>query len=159
VALISERTIPVEHRRLLAKLVSTFTDRQYFVVSTTDLHGRILGFLDRSRYLLLQVPPQLYSRGWVDPVPDPLLLRLYYSAGNRIWNLWICSQEIWPSVARNSDHETTEAVQNVDSSITYWLMGFSYYMVLWIQCANNPIVILTSIIRRRYTWVGTASVV
>jgi hypothetical protein len=38
-------------------------------------HGRILGFLDRSRYFFFQVAPQLYTRGWVDPVPDPLLLR------------------------------------------------------------------------------------
>jgi hypothetical protein len=28
------------------------------------------------------------------PVPDPLLLR--GSAGNRIRDLWICSQELWP---------------------------------------------------------------
>jgi hypothetical protein len=31
------------------------------VVSVTDLSGRILGFLDRSRYLFFQVAPQLYS--------------------------------------------------------------------------------------------------
>jgi hypothetical protein len=33
--------------------------------------------------LFFQVAPQLYSRGWVDPVPDPLLLRKSGSAGNR----------------------------------------------------------------------------
>jgi hypothetical protein len=33
------------------------------VVSATDPHGRILGFLDRSRYYFFQVAPQLYSRG------------------------------------------------------------------------------------------------
>jgi hypothetical protein len=32
----------------------------------------------------------------VDPVPDPLLLRKSGSAGNRIRNLRICSQELWP---------------------------------------------------------------
>jgi hypothetical protein len=26
-------------------------------------------------YFLFQVAPQLYSRGWGDPIPDPLLLR------------------------------------------------------------------------------------
>jgi hypothetical protein len=34
--------------------------------SSTDYnkpHGRILGFLDRSRYYFFQVAPQLYSRG------------------------------------------------------------------------------------------------
>jgi hypothetical protein len=38
----------------------------------------------------------LYSRGWVDPVPDPLLHRKSGSAGNRT--------RISGSVARNSDH-------------------------------------------------------
>jgi hypothetical protein len=46
-----------------AKLVPTFADRGYRVVSATDPHGRILGFLDRSRYYFFQVTPQLYSRG------------------------------------------------------------------------------------------------
>jgi hypothetical protein len=32
------------------------------VVSVTDPYGRILGFLDRSRYFFFQVAPQLYSR-------------------------------------------------------------------------------------------------
>jgi hypothetical protein len=32
------------------------------VVSATDPPGRILGFLDRSRYYFFQVAPQLYSR-------------------------------------------------------------------------------------------------
>jgi hypothetical protein len=34
-------------RRLLAKLVPTFADRGYHVVSVTDPYGRILGFLGR----------------------------------------------------------------------------------------------------------------
>jgi hypothetical protein len=43
-------------------------------------HGQSDGFLrPYSRFsgqeplLFYQVAPQLYSRGWVDPVPDPLL--------------------------------------------------------------------------------------
>jgi hypothetical protein len=69
-------------RRLSAKLVPTFTDRKCHVVSVTDSYGRILGFLDRSRYFFFQTAPQLYSRGWVNPVPDPLLLRKSDNAGN-----------------------------------------------------------------------------
>jgi hypothetical protein len=34
-----------------------------------------LSFLDRSRYFVLQVAPQLSSKGSVDPVPDPMILR------------------------------------------------------------------------------------
>jgi hypothetical protein len=70
-------------RRLSAKLVPTFADRECHVVSVTGFYGRILSFLDQSRYLFFQVALQLYSRGWVDPVPDPLLLRKSCSAGNR----------------------------------------------------------------------------
>jgi hypothetical protein len=66
------------------------------VVSATDPHGSIFGFLDRSRYFFFQVAPQLYSRGWVDHASDPLLLGKSGNAGNRIRDLWICSQELWP---------------------------------------------------------------
>jgi hypothetical protein len=62
-------------RPLSAKLVPTFADRRYLVLRVTEPYGRILGFLDWSRYFFFQVAPQLYSRGWVDPVPDPLILR------------------------------------------------------------------------------------
>jgi hypothetical protein len=53
-------------------------------------------FLDRSRYLFIQVAPQLSSRGWVDPVPDPLLLKKSGRVGNRTRDFWICSHKLWP---------------------------------------------------------------
>jgi hypothetical protein len=34
----------------------------------------------------------LSSRGWVDPVPDPLLLRKSGSAGNRTRDLWVSTR-------------------------------------------------------------------
>jgi hypothetical protein len=83
-------------RRLSANLVPTFEDIQCRVINATELHGYILGFLDCSCYYFFQVTLQLYSRGWVEPVPDPPLLRKSGSAGNRIRGLWICSQELWP---------------------------------------------------------------
>jgi hypothetical protein len=52
-----------------------FADRGCHVVSVTGPYACILGFLDRSRNFFFQVAPQLYSRGSVDSVPDPLLLR------------------------------------------------------------------------------------
>jgi hypothetical protein len=55
-----------------------------------------IGFLDPSRYFSIQVAPQLSSQGWVDPVPDPLLLRKSGSVGNRTRDLWFCSQELLP---------------------------------------------------------------
>jgi hypothetical protein len=85
-------------RRLSVKLVQTFGNRGCRVVSATDPHGRILRFLDRNRYFFLQVlvTPQLCSRGRVDPVPDPLLLRKSGNAENRIRTSGSVSQELWP---------------------------------------------------------------
>jgi hypothetical protein len=40
--------------RLSAKLVPTFADRGCHVVNVTDPYGRILGFLDLSRYFSLK---------------------------------------------------------------------------------------------------------
>jgi hypothetical protein len=70
-------------RLLSAKLVATFADRGRYVVSVTDPYGCTLGFLDRSNYIFFEVASQLISRGRVDPVPEPLLLRKSGSAGNR----------------------------------------------------------------------------
>jgi hypothetical protein len=56
------------------------------MVSAVDPYGRNLGFLDRSRYFFFQVAPQLYSRGLMDPVPDPLLFRKSGSSENRTRN-------------------------------------------------------------------------
>jgi hypothetical protein len=66
-----------------------------------DPCGRISGFLDWISYFFFQVAPQLYSQGWVDPIPDPPLLRKSGSTGNQT--------QTSGSVARNSDHYTTEA--------------------------------------------------
>jgi hypothetical protein len=95
-AWVCEQTIRPTERRLLAKLVPTSADRECYMVGVTDPHGRILGFIDRNRYYFFQIAPQLYSRGWVDPVPDPLLLRKSGSTGNRT--------RTSGSVAKNSDH-------------------------------------------------------
>jgi hypothetical protein len=96
------------------KLVPTFVDRGCHMISMPDPCGRILGFLDRSRYFFFQVAPQLYSQGWVDPIPDPLLLRKSGTAGNRTRSSG--------SVARNSDHQTTEAVYPESQKLkTLWL--------------------------------------
>jgi hypothetical protein len=57
-------TVPVVHLFHYAHLQFTST---YFAIYYNEHHrnyyGRILGFLDRSRYFFFQVAPQLYSRG------------------------------------------------------------------------------------------------
>jgi hypothetical protein len=85
-----------ERPPLVGKLVPTFTNRGCHVVCVTDPYGRILGFLNLSSHVFFQVALHLYSRGWVDRVPHPLLLRKFGSPGNRTRDLCICSQELWP---------------------------------------------------------------
>jgi hypothetical protein len=77
-------------RRLSTKLVPE-GDKGCRMVTATNPYSRILGFLERSRYYFFQVDPQSFSRGWVDPVPDPLLLRKSGSAGIEPRPL-----ELWP---------------------------------------------------------------
>jgi hypothetical protein len=64
VASVRKRTIPTERPPLVGEVSANFfADRGCHVVSVTNHYGRILGFLDRSRYFFFQVAPQLYSRG------------------------------------------------------------------------------------------------
>jgi hypothetical protein len=56
----------------------------------------ILSFLGRSRSFFLQVALHLCSRGWVNQVSDPLVLRIFGSAGNRILDFWDWIQGPWP---------------------------------------------------------------
>jgi hypothetical protein len=79
---------------LSAKLVPVIEDRGCCVVSTTHPYCLFSDFLDGNRYIFFQAAPRLYSRGWMDPVPEPLLLRKSGSAGNRTQDLWICNQEL-----------------------------------------------------------------
>jgi hypothetical protein len=99
-AIVHERTIPTKQPPLLAKLVPTFVHRGCRVVSTADLHSRILGFLDQSLYNFFQVAPQLYSRGWMGPIPDPQLLRNLVAQRIEPENRTRASG----SVGKNSDH-------------------------------------------------------
>jgi hypothetical protein len=117
-ALVCEQTIPTKWLLLVSEIMPTFVDRGCRVVSAMDPHGRIFGFLDHSCYYFFQVAPQLYSRSWVDPVPDPLLLRKSSSAGNRIWDLGICSQEPWP-LDHRGDQVLLSIIDNVPLSIKF----------------------------------------
>jgi hypothetical protein len=72
------------------------------VRSVQHPYGRILGFLAQSRNYFFQVTPQLYSRGWVYPVPDPLLLRKSGSAGNRNRTSWYVARNYANFVLQSS---------------------------------------------------------
>jgi hypothetical protein len=76
-ALVRERTIPTECLPLAGEALPTFADRHCHMVSVMDPHGRILEFLDWSRYFFFQAAPQLYSRGWVDPIPGSYDIHMF----------------------------------------------------------------------------------
>jgi hypothetical protein len=65
----------------------------------------------------------------VDPVPDPLLLRKSNSAGDQT--------QTSGSVARNSDHKTTEAVQHTCHNILYHLCLILAYAPFALQFAEH----------------------
>jgi hypothetical protein len=90
-AWVRERAIPTDQptdRFLSAKLVLTFVDR--------GCHGRILGFLDRSRYFSFKSLLNCTHEAKVDPILDLLLLRKSGSTGNQT--------RAYGSVARNHDY-------------------------------------------------------
>jgi hypothetical protein len=93
VALVRERTIPTERPPPVG-------EGCHVVSATGSPRPLISVFQIRNRYFFfIQVAPQLTSRGsrgWVDPVPDPLLLRKSGSDGNRTRDLCSCSQKLWP---------------------------------------------------------------
>jgi hypothetical protein len=97
VAVVRKRTIPTERSPLVGEVSANFWGVEGAASSAQWIPTAVnLGFLDRSRYIFIQVAPQLSSRGWVNPVPDPLLLRKSGRAENRTRDLWICSQKLWP---------------------------------------------------------------
>jgi hypothetical protein len=51
---VHQRTIPTERLPLVGEVITKFADRGCYVVSVTDPYGRILGFLDRSRYFSIK---------------------------------------------------------------------------------------------------------
>jgi hypothetical protein len=123
-------------RRRLAKLVPTFADRG---VSHGQRNGSPwplnLCFLDLEPLLLfIQVAPQLTSRGWADPVPDPLLLRKSGSARNRTRDLCICSQKLWPLDHRGSHYELTLIF--IYLPFTYDWLQYVLFMFVFEACSS-----------------------
>jgi hypothetical protein len=93
---VRERTIPTERPQLFDEVIANFCGWR---VSRGQRDGSLRPYFRFSRpepLLFYQAAPQLYSRGWVDPVPDPILLRKSGSAANRTRDSG--------SVAKNSDH-------------------------------------------------------
>jgi hypothetical protein len=93
---VRKRTIPAEGPPLVSEVIANFCGQR---VPRGQRDGFLRPYSRISRQeppLVYQVAPQLYSRGWLDPVPDPLLFFSSGSAGNRT--------RASGSVAKNSDH-------------------------------------------------------
>jgi hypothetical protein len=54
--------MPTERPSVVGKVSPNFWGQSVSRGQCKDPYGRILGFLDRSRYFFLQAAPQLYSR-------------------------------------------------------------------------------------------------
>jgi hypothetical protein len=70
----------------------TFADRGCHVVSVTDPYGRILGFLDRSRYFSIKY--LLSSTHEAERTPFQTHYFFFVVPGNRTRDHCICSQEL-----------------------------------------------------------------
>jgi hypothetical protein len=51
---VRERTIPTERPPLVGEVIANVLRIEFHVVSVTDPYGRILGFLDTSRYFSIK---------------------------------------------------------------------------------------------------------
>jgi hypothetical protein len=70
---VRERTTPAEQPPLVGEVIANFFRID---VPRGQRDGSLrpyTRFYRQEPLLFYQVAPQLYSRGWVDPVPDPLL--------------------------------------------------------------------------------------
>jgi hypothetical protein len=93
IVLVRKRPIPTERRPLVGEVSANFCGQK---VSRGQRNGSPRPYSRFCRPEPLLFHPKLYSRGWVDPVPNPLLLRKSGRARTRTRDLWICSQELWP---------------------------------------------------------------
>jgi hypothetical protein len=123
--------------RLSAKLAPTFADIKSSQSAQQVPTSVNLGFVDRSRYFFVQVAPQLSSRGRVDPVPDPLLLRKCGSAGNRtrdshsippLTGIELLLSNTWPVSIPTLPRRVTARKSFLMSCWLSWLQGYSTLM-------------------------------
>jgi hypothetical protein len=89
-------------------------------LSTSIIRMTIIGELGTSAISSNQVTPHLSSQGWVDPVPDPLLLRKSGNTGNRTWHLWVCREELWPLDHRGGPLLISLLPENVPFTYYIW---------------------------------------
>jgi hypothetical protein len=70
---VRERTIPTERPPLVGEVIANFCGWRVPRGQRDGSPRPYSRFSRQEPLLFYQVAPQLYSRGWVDPVPDPLI--------------------------------------------------------------------------------------
>jgi hypothetical protein len=97
---VRERTIPTERPQLVGEVIANFLWIEFATWSAWRIPRPYSRISRQEPLLFYQVAPQLYSQGWVDPVPDPLLF-YFWECRESNPGLQICSQELW-----TLDHRT-----------------------------------------------------
>jgi hypothetical protein len=117
-ALVCKRTIPTERLMHASEVSANFCGLRGVTWSVQQIPTAVnLAFLDLELLLYIQIAPQLSPRGWVDPIPDPLL---------QTRNLWICSQELWPLDHRGSRSVCIRYVQILINQVAMYECGILY---------------------------------
>jgi hypothetical protein len=111
VAWVREPTIPTERPPLVDEVSAKFVDRRSHVVSVTDPYGRILGFLDRSRYFFLPSSSSVVLTRLSGPHSRPTNYQKNLVApGIEPWRL-----ELWPLDHRGGEMWTSQNIQSFNA--------------------------------------------
>jgi hypothetical protein len=126
VALVCKRTIPTERPQLVGEVSANFCGCMVSRGQRNKCSQPYSRFSRPEPLLFHSSNSSVSSRGWMDPVPDPLLLRESDSAVNQTRDPWICSQELWPL-----DHRGglwTQLCQKFPIYITWKFKGNEMYV-------------------------------
>jgi hypothetical protein len=95
--LVRKRTIPTERPPLVGEIYCQLLRIEGCrVVSAADPLRSLISVFWTGAATFLSSSALFYPhKGWVDPIPDPLLSRTFGSAGNWTQNLWVSSQGVW----------------------------------------------------------------
>jgi hypothetical protein len=129
---------------LSAKWLPTFADRGCHVVSVTDPYGRILGFIDRSRYFSIkQLLSCTHEAEWT-----PFQTHYFFfwkcresNPGLRIWMVAIISQykyncfRMKSYACRSCNHKNRLQLVSI---LTPWNFSSVHWYCLWIFMTSVP---------------------
>jgi hypothetical protein len=96
---VRQRTIPTERPPLVGEVIANLCGWRMPRGQPDGFLRPYSRFSRQEPLLFYQVAPQLYSRGWVDPVPDPLLISfLFFSPPENLVvpGIELGPPDLWP---------------------------------------------------------------